>query len=176
MTNTNVIVRIDLCKGGGLYVPLQKRGDAFWRGLIYWTRYILLALSTCLYNQQAQLVSLAEHGRRLKKKLSYVPQTAKALYKQVDKTLLNIRIQLAGWWLELHQTEARQDIPTIELLAQMLIRPNSKLQLERLRQIVQPVTKVFKYKEAQLRHQLTTDRNTSQYIYTIAPLSIVGVI
>lgn len=162
--------------GGGLYAPLQKRGDAFWRGLIYWTRYILLALSTCLYNQQAQQVLSVEHGRRLKKKLFYVPQTAKALYKQVDKTLLNIRIQLADWWLELHQIEERQDIPTIELLAQMLIRPNSKLHLERLMRIVALAKKAFKCKAAQLQNQLITDRNTLQYTYTIAPLNIIGVI
>ena len=162
--------------GGGLYAPLQKRGDAFWRGLIYWIRYILSELSTCLYNQQAQLVLLAEHGFRLKKKLSYAPQVAKALYKQVDKTLLSIRTRLVDWLLEWHRIEERQDGLIIELLIQTLIRLSSKLQLERLTQIVQPVTKVSKYKEAQLRHQLTTDQNTSRYIYTTAPLSIAGVI
>lgn len=162
--------------GGGLYAPLQKRGDAFWRGLIYWTRYILLALSTCLYNQQAQQVLSVEHGRRLKKKLSYVPQIAKALYKQVDKTLSNIRIQLADWLLKSHQTEERQDILTIKLLTQMPTHPNSKLYLERLMRIVAFAKKAFQYKAAQLQNQLTTDRNILQYTYTIAPLSITGVI
>lgn len=162
--------------GGGLYAPLQKRGDAFWRGLIYWIQYILSELSTCLYNQQAQLALLAEHGLRLKKKLSYAPQVMKALYKQVDKTLLSIRTRLVDWSLEWHRIEERQDGRIIELLIQTPIRLNSKLQLERLTQIVQPVTKVFKYKEVQLRHQLTIDQNTSRYIYTIAPLSIAGVI
>lgn len=175
MTNTNVIVRIDLL-GGGLYAPLQKRGDAFWRGLIYWTRYILLALSTCLYNQQAQQVLSVEHGHRLKKKLSCVPQTVKALYKQVDKTLLNIHTRLAGWLLESHQIEGRQDILTIKLLAQMLIRPIIELYLERLMQMAPLVGKAFHCKAAQLQNQLTTDRNTLQYTYTIAPLSITGVV
>lgn len=162
--------------GGGLYAPLQKRGDAFWRGLIYWTRYILLALSTYLYNQQAQQVLSVERGRRLKKKLSYVPQIVKALYKQVDKTLLNIHTRLADWLLKSHQTEERQDIPTIKLLTQMLTHPNSKLYLERLMRIVAFAKKAFQYKAAQLQNQLTTDRNTLQYTYTIAPLSITGVI
>ena len=162
--------------GGGLYAPLQKRGDAFWHGLTYWIQYILSELSTCLYNQQVQLVSLAEHGLRLKKKLSCAPQVAKALYKQVGKTLLSIRTRLVAWLLESHRTEERQDGLIIKLLVQTLIRLSSKLQLGRLTQIVQPIQKVSKYKGIQLRHQLTTDQNISQYIYTIAPLSIAGVI